>query len=168
MFRLPVLFVCEDNGFAATTRTASHDRRRGPGGARARAIGIPAAEVDGNDVLAVESTVAELLGAVRTGEGPRFLCARTYRLTGHTGADPATYRPKAEVEARWKADPVARLAAHLRLRRRAGADLAADAEAAQARDARRSTQQAVATPYPAAANAFTDVQDVGDPRAEAF
>jgi pyruvate dehydrogenase E1 component alpha subunit len=123
--------------------------------------------VDGNDVLAVESTVAELLAAVRAGEGPRFLCARTYRLTGHTGADPATYRSKAEVEARWKEDPIARLAADLRLGGVSEADLAADATAAQA-EMRQAYDEAVATPYPAAANAFADVQDVGDPRAEPF
>jgi pyruvate dehydrogenase E1 component alpha subunit len=166
VFRLPVLFVCEDNGFAATTRTAAMSGGEGPA-ARARAIGIEAAEVDGNDVVAVESAVAELLGAVRTGRGPRFLCARTYRLSGHTGADPATYRPKAEVEARWKEDPIARLAAHLRLAGVPEADLAADREAAQA-EMREAYGQAVAAPYPAAAEAFADVQDVGDPRAEAF
>jgi TPP-dependent pyruvate/acetoin dehydrogenase alpha subunit len=166
VFRLPVLFVCEDNGFAATTRTAAMTGGEGPA-ARARAIGIPAAEVDGNDVLAVESTVAELLGAVRSGEGPRFLCARTYRLSGHTGADPAAYRPQDEVEARWKEDPIARLAAHLRLAGVAETDVAADADAAEA-EMRRAYDEAVATPYPAASQASADVQDVGDPRAEAF
>ncbi len=166
VFRLPVLFVCEDNGFAATTRTAAMTGGDGPA-ARARAIGIPAAEVDGNDVLAVESAVAELLGVVRAGEGPRFLCARTYRLTGHTGADPATYRPKVEVEARWKQDPIARAAAHLRLAGISDADLAADAASAKA-EMRRAYDAAVATPYPAAAGAFVDVQDVGNPRVEAF
>jgi pyruvate dehydrogenase E1 component alpha subunit len=166
VFRLPVLFVCEDNGFAATTRTASMTGGDGPA-ARARSIGIPAADVDGNDALAVESAVAELLGAVRAGEGPRFLCARTYRLTGHTGADPATYRPRAEVEERWKQDPIARLAAHLRLAGLPEAELAADAATAQA-EMRQAYAQALATPYPPAARAFADVQDVGDPRAEAF
>jgi acetoin:2,6-dichlorophenolindophenol oxidoreductase subunit alpha len=120
--------------------------------ARARSIGIPGAEVDGNDVLAVEGAVAELLGAVRAGNGPRFLHARTYRLTGHTGADPAAYRPKSEVEARWKDDPIARLAGHLRLAGVPEADIAADAEAARGE----------------MRNAFADVQDVGDPRAEAY
>jgi pyruvate dehydrogenase E1 component alpha subunit len=166
VFRLPVLFVCEDNGFAATTRTAAMTGGEGPA-ARARSIGIPAVEVDGNDVSAVESTAAELLGAVRAGDGPRFLCAETYRLTGHTGADPATYRPRDEVESRWKADPIARLAAHLRLAGVAEAELAADAGAAQA-EMSQAYAQAVATPYPAAPSAFADVQDVGDPRVEAF
>ncbi|MBO0765001.1 MAG: thiamine pyrophosphate-dependent dehydrogenase E1 component subunit alpha [Hyphomicrobiaceae bacterium] len=166
VFRLPVLFVCEDNAFAATTRTAAMTGGEGPI-VRARAFGIPGVEVDGNDVLAVESAVAELLGALRTGDGPRFLCARTYRLTGHTGADPATYRPKAEVEARWKEDPIARVAAHLRLAGVPETELAADAETGQA-EMRRAYQQAVATPYPRAAHAYADVQDVGDPRAEAY
>ena len=97
VFELPVLFVCEDNGFAATTRTKSMTAGDGPS-ARARAIGLPAEEIDGNDVLAVDLAARETIRAVREGGGPRFLHLHTYRLTGHTGADPATYRPKEEVE----------------------------------------------------------------------
>ncbi|WP_306404203.1 thiamine pyrophosphate-dependent enzyme, partial [Escherichia coli] len=72
VFRLPVLFVCEDNGYSATTRTATMTAGAGPA-ARARAIGVPAVEVDGNDVLAVDAAAAELIGAIRAGDGPRFL-----------------------------------------------------------------------------------------------
>ncbi len=97
MFDLPILFVCEDNGFAATTRTAAHDRRPGCG-ARAESLGIPALEVDGNDVLAVDAIARELIDRLRRGEGPQFLLAHTYRLAGHTAADPAAYRPQSEVD----------------------------------------------------------------------
>src|SRR5690606_2525036 len=103
VFNLPVLFVCEDNGFAATTRTKTMTAGDGPV-ARAERLGIPEMDVDGNDVLAVDAAVAELTAAIRAGSGPRFLRARTYRLTGHTGADAAAYRPKEEVEERWKDD----------------------------------------------------------------
>jgi pyruvate dehydrogenase E1 component alpha subunit len=166
VFRLPVLYVCEDNGFAATTRTAAMTGGDGPT-VRARSIGLSAADVDGNDVLSVDNAVAALIAAVRAGEGPRFLYARTYRLTGHTGADPAAYRPRAEVEERWKDDPIARLAQHLRLAGVAEADLAADRDAAEA-EMREAYEQALAAPCPAPAAAFADVQDIGDPRAEAF
>ena len=166
VFSLPVLFVCEDNGFAATTRTQTMTAGPGPV-ARAESLGIPALDVDGNDVLAVDAAVAELTSAVRAGGGPRFLRARTYRLTGHTGADAATYRPKEEVEARWKEDPIARVADLLREAGVPDAEIAADAETAKA-EMRAAYEAAVATPYPPAEKAFVDVQDIGDPRVEAF
>ncbi|MCL4767476.1 MAG: thiamine pyrophosphate-dependent dehydrogenase E1 component subunit alpha [Hyphomicrobiaceae bacterium] len=166
VFRLPVLFVCEDNGFAATTRTRTMTAGGGAA-ARAESIGIPSAEVDGNDVVAVDAAAAELASAVRSGGGPRFLLARTYRLAGHTGADPATYRPKEEVEARWKEDPIAHAAELLLAAGVSEAEIAADREAAR-REMRAAYTAAVATPYPAAEQAFQDIQDIGDPRVEAF
>lgn len=166
VFNLPVLFVCEDNGFAATTRTQTMTAGAGPA-ARAESLGIPARDVDGNDVLAVDAAAAELTAAVRSGGGPRFLRARTYRLTGHTGADAATYRPKEEVEARWKDDPIARAAEMLREAGVAASEIAADAEAAKA-EMKSAYQAAVATPYPPAEQAYADVQDIGCPRVEAF
>jgi len=166
VFKLPVLFVCEDNGFAATTRTSTMTAGDGPS-ARARSLGIPAVEVDGNDVLAVEAAAAELTSAIRSGGGPRFLQARTYRLTGHTGADPAAYRPKAEVEAKWKEDPIARLADILRASGLPDAEIDADVDAAR-REMLDAYKTAFDTPFPSSDQAFVDVQDVGDPRVEAY
>lgn len=166
VFDLPVLFVCEDNGFAATTRTHTMTAGAGPA-ARAESLGIPAVDVDGNDVQAVDSAMADLVAAVRSGSGPRFLWARTYRLTGHTGADPAAYRPSEEVEARWKDDPIARVADLLRAAGISDAEIAADSEAAKA-EMHSVYAAAVATPYPPAEQAYVDVQDAGDPRSEAF
>jgi len=164
VFQLPVLFVCEDNGFAATTRTRTMTAGEGPS-ARARSLGIPAVEVDGNDVLAVEAAARDAIEAVRGG-GPRFLHLHTYRLTGHTGADPALYRDKAEVEARWREDPIGRVEELLRQAGR-GDEIAAQREAAE-REMREVYEAAKATPYPPAALALADVQDAGDPRQDAF
>jgi len=166
VFNLPVLFVCEDNGFAASTRTEDMTAGEGPV-ARAEGIGVPAHDVDGNDVLALEALTLELKEAIRAGAGPQFLRARTYRLTGHTGADPATYRPKEEVEERWKQDPIIRAAEMLRQAGVAEAELEADREAAKA-EMQAAYEKAVATPYPPAKRAFHDVQDIGDPRVEAY
>ena len=166
VFNLPVLFVCEDNGFAASTRTVDMTAGEGPV-ARARGIGLPAYDVDGNDVLAVEELMLELREAIRAGGGPQFLRARTYRLTGHTGADPATYRPKEEVEERWKQDPIARAAEMLRQAGVAETELEADRDAARA-EMQAAYEKAIATPYPPAERAFHDVQDIGDPRVEAY
>ncbi|CAA9311773.1 MAG: Acetoin dehydrogenase E1 component alpha-subunit [uncultured Microvirga sp.] len=165
VFDLPVLFVCEDNGFAATTRTRTMTAGGGPS-ARAESLGIAAVEVDGNDVLEVEAAAREAIGAVREGGGPRFLHVHTYRLTGHTGADPAFYRPKDELEARWRDDPIARVE---ELLRQAGQGDGIAARREEAEHKMRDTyEQAKATPYPPAEGAFADVQDCGDPRQDAF
>ncbi len=161
VFSLPVLFVCEDNGFAATTRTAAMTAGDGPA-ARARAFGIATEEVDGNDVLAVEDAARDALGAIRDGGGPRFLLAHTYRLTGHTAADAAAYRPAAEVAARREGDPIARAAAWLAEAGVAEAELEADRRAAVAEMA-AAYAAALAAPFPGAAEAFRDVQDAGAP-----
>ena len=162
VYRLPVLFVCEDNGFAATTRTAT--LTGGPGvAARAESLGIAGVEVDGNDVQAVDAAARDQGEAVRAGAGPRLIVARTYRLTGHTGTDPAAYRPAEEVEQRWQDDPIRRCRELLLGAGEAEAELdavraAAEREMAAVYDAAR------AAPWPAEELAYADVQDVGDPR----
>jgi len=166
VFHLPVLFVCEDNGYAATTVTRTMTAGDGAS-TRARAFGIPAVEVDGNDVLAVDAAAAELTQAIRAGGGPRLLHARTYRLTGHTGSDPAAYRPADEVAARRREEPIGRAA---ELLRDAGVtpDALRDDQSAAVAEMLAAYRAAVAAPFPSAEQAFTDVQDAGDPRVEAF
>src|SRR5262249_10278834 len=127
---------------------------------RARALGLAAAEVDGNDVLAVEDTTRALLAAVREGGGPRFLHARTYRLTGHTGADAATYRPQHEVEARQAEGPILRVREALLAAGVAVSELEADRAAAE-REMRDAYAAARDAAFPPAAHAFRDVQDIG-------
>ncbi|MCA3218687.1 MAG: thiamine pyrophosphate-dependent dehydrogenase E1 component subunit alpha [Burkholderiales bacterium] len=166
VWQLPVLFVCEDNGFAASTRTRAMTAGEGPA-ARARAFGIAAEEVDGNDAVLVDQTAQRLIGEVRGGGGPRFLVARTYRLSGHTGVDPAAYRPKEEVEAKWRDDPIARLGAALISAGLAQDELEADRRAAYA-EMERAYATAREAPWPPQRRAFEDVQDAGDPRVAAF
>jgi pyruvate dehydrogenase E1 component alpha subunit len=166
VWRLPILFVCEDNGFAATTRTRAMTSGEGPA-ARAESFGIPAATVDGNDLVAVDETVRRLLGEIRAGGGPRFLLCKTYRLTGHTGADPAGYRSKEEVETAWKSDPVARVRDLLATAGVAPGDIAAAEKTARA-EIDAAFEAAKASPHPPLTRAFADVQDIGDPRREAF
>lgn len=166
VFALPVLFVCEDNGFAATTRTASMTAGAGPA-ARARAIGIPAEEVDGNDITAVDTAARGLIEQIRAGGGPRFLHARTYRLTGHTGADTAPYRPAEEVEAKRAHEPILRAAAMLSAAGVAQAALDEDRAAAEA-EMTAAYEAAFAAPYPGPEEAFRDVQDIGAPLAGAL
>jgi pyruvate dehydrogenase E1 component alpha subunit len=124
LWKLPVLFLCENNLYAMGTALARHqsqtDIRR-----KAAAYDLPADAVDGMDVLAVEAAVRRAAEAVRGGAGPFLLEARTYRFRAHSMADPELYRTKEEVEG-WKArDPIALFAASLRERAfLADADLA--------------------------------------------
>jgi len=166
VFQLPVLFICEDNGYAATTRTATMTAGGGPA-ARAQAIGVEAETVDGNDVLAVEEAARRLIGDIRAGHGPRFLHALTWRTTGHTGADPATYRSAAEVDARSASDPLKRAHEALTVAGVAEADLEADRDDA-VREMTRAWEAAKRAAFPPASVAFTDVQDIGNPLQGAY
>jgi pyruvate dehydrogenase E1 component alpha subunit len=159
LYRLPVLFVCEDNGVAAFTRAESVTA--GPGvAARAEALGVPALSVDGNDAGAVDDAAARLVGEVRAGAGPRLLHAVTYRLLGHTSTDPAAWRESGEVEAARTHEPILRLRARLLGEGVVAKDLDAiegdaRAEMSQARAA------ALAAPWPDPSIAWEDVQDSG-------
>jgi TPP-dependent pyruvate/acetoin dehydrogenase alpha subunit len=101
VYDLPVLFVCEDNRWSATT--ASGPMTAGDGAsARAASMDIAATQVDGNDVFAVHETAARLVGEVRAGGGPRLLHALTYRVKGHVSVDLAAYRDRPSWPPRWK------------------------------------------------------------------
>ncbi len=112
-WKLPVLFVCENNQFGVSTRlnrvVGESDLCR-----RAAGYGMPAAAVDGNDVLAVEQAAAEAVGRARSGGGPTFLVARTFRHRGHFEGEVVTYWDKGEL-AGWKQqDPIQRLGQELK------------------------------------------------------
>ncbi len=157
---LPVLFVCEDNAYSASTRTER--LTAGPGAAaRSEALGVPARVVDGNDVGALDAVSRELIEEVRTGM-PRFLVARTYRLFGHTSRDAAPYRPEEEVVEAMRRDPI-RLCGELLLD--AGVSRA---ELDSLRDTAKQEMEAIfeaasEAPWPEPATVFRDVQDVGSP-----
>src|SRR4051812_37429950 len=112
LYKLPVLFVCEDNGVAAFTRADSVTA--GPGiAARAGALGVPCTSVDGNDAAAVDAAAARLVAEIRAGGGPRMLHATTFRLMGHTSTDPAAWREAGEVDGARAVEPLLRLRARL-------------------------------------------------------
>jgi TPP-dependent pyruvate/acetoin dehydrogenase alpha subunit len=112
LWKLPVLFLCENNLYAMGTRLERAQSQTDLA-AKARSYNLPAEPVDGMDVLAVEAATARAADAVRRGEGPAFLELRTYRFRAHSMFDPELYREKAEVES-WKArDPITTLTAAL-------------------------------------------------------
>jgi TPP-dependent pyruvate/acetoin dehydrogenase alpha subunit len=109
LWRLPIVFVCENNGYAEFTPLSAHTRVEHLAD-YAGVYGIPAVTVDGNDVFAIHAAMGEAVARARAGDGPTFVEALTYRLRGHYEGDPAKYRALSEL-ADWKAkDPVARFA----------------------------------------------------------
>ena len=90
LYRLPVLFVCEDNGVAAFTRADSVTAGPGVIDARQGARRAAAITVDGNNAMAVDEAAQTAVAAVRRGDGPHLLHLRTYRITGHTSTDAAS------------------------------------------------------------------------------
>lgn len=110
LWKLPVIYACENNGYSEYTRT--DEIAAGSILARAQAFGIEAFHVDGQDVLAVNDLAQRVVARARTGEGPFFIELETYRYHGHHVGDinRAYYRTKEE-EAHWKAerDPIVNL-----------------------------------------------------------
>jgi acetoin:2,6-dichlorophenolindophenol oxidoreductase subunit alpha len=102
---LPAVFVCENNFYGEFTAMASVTAG-GEIAARGAAYGIPSMVVDGNDLWAVREAAVEAVERARSGDGPTLLECQTYRHYGHSKSDPATYRPKDEVESWLARDPI--------------------------------------------------------------
>jgi pyruvate dehydrogenase E1 component alpha subunit len=105
LWKLPVLFVCENNRYAMGTAIERSESVVDIC-THARSYGIPAEAVDGMDVVAVEAAARRLAEEVRAADGPRFLEIKTYRFRAHSMFDPELYRSKAEVDEWKKRDPV--------------------------------------------------------------
>ena len=105
LWKLPVIFVCENNGYAMGTSV-----QRTTNMVDIYKIGLgfdmPCAPVDGMDPVAVHNAMDEAVQRARRGEGPTFLEMRTYRYKGHSMSDPAKYRTKEELEAYKAKDPI--------------------------------------------------------------
>jgi pyruvate dehydrogenase E1 component alpha subunit len=157
VYALPVLFVCEDNRIAATTPTRTMTAGEGAA-ARARALGIVAQAVDGNDVEAVDRAAGELVARVREGR-PALLHAITYRIKGHVSVDPGAYRDAAEVERARQDDPLARARKTLATLGCAERSAAIDTEVRA--EIERALAAADAAPWPEPAEAYRDVLDAG-------
>jgi acetoin:2,6-dichlorophenolindophenol oxidoreductase subunit alpha len=139
VWRLPVIFVCENNLYGEFSHI-SHTTPYEDLVVRAAAYAMAAVSVDGNDVQAVYDCVAPALARARGGGGPTFVECKTYRHRGHSRTDPAKYRDAAEVEAWMKRDPLVLYRAEL-----IGAGLIGEAEAERiVLDARAAAKAAAA------------------------
>jgi pyruvate dehydrogenase E1 component alpha subunit len=153
VWKLPVLFVCENNGWSEFSPTAR--QFAGDACAFARSYTLPAVSVDGNDVLKVHAAARQLAEEVRAG-GPRFLECVTKRWRGHFEGDPQKYRNPKEMEATGDDDPIVRLERHLL----SGGTPAAEVEAATNQAAERvaaAIAKARRGAAPSAAAALADV-----------
>jgi 2-oxoisovalerate dehydrogenase E1 component alpha subunit len=161
-YKTPEVFFLQNNQWAISVPVATQSRA--PLVQRGAGYGIPSIQVDGNDVLASYAVSKVALDEARSGEGPRYIEAITYRLGAHTTSDdPTKYRTAAEEEAWRRRDPIERMRAHLRSRGASDAFFAdVDAEAADvAADVRRRT---VELGVPAAGAMFAHVysQELGE------
>jgi acetoin:2,6-dichlorophenolindophenol oxidoreductase subunit alpha len=160
VWKLPVVFVCENNLYgeyspiAATTPVTNLVDR-------AASYAMPAVQIDGNDVLATRAVTQEASARARAGEGPAMIEALTYRYMGHSRTDPATYRPAGELD-EWKArDPIPSFERVLEQHDHIDAgDIAAVREDAT-RAVAEATKRAVSWPEPDPADRFNHVWAVG-------
>jgi 2-oxoisovalerate dehydrogenase E1 component len=151
VWRLPVLFLCENNHWAEFS--ASETQHLRPVRERMEGYGVPASVVDGNDVIAVAEETARLVDRLRAGEGPFLLECVTYRQQGHYEGDPAKYRDPDEL-ARWKElDPLAMAVDRLTTLGQAHACVHIDDEVAEEIEAALATARAAPPPDPPARSA---------------
>ncbi|MGZ4382267.1 MAG: thiamine pyrophosphate-dependent dehydrogenase E1 component subunit alpha [Gaiellaceae bacterium] len=158
LWRLPVVYLCENNLYNEYTHYS--ETTAGDIAARAEAFGIPAGEVDGQDVRAVHAATGAAVARARRGEGPAFLVASTYRFRGHHvgDVDRAYYRSKDEEE-RWMAerDPIVLHARWLVEQGLASTEDLARIDAAVAEEVEAELARALEAPFPAPSEVDQDV-----------
>jgi TPP-dependent pyruvate/acetoin dehydrogenase alpha subunit len=147
LWRLPVIFVCENNGYAEFTPLSSHTLIERLA-RHAQTYNVPNNTVDGNDLLEVREAMTKAVQHARSGKGPAFVECLTHRLRGHYEGDPAKYRELSQL-AEWKQkDPIARFTRALK-RKRAVSDQEIQAIELEARDlVEQAARFALDSPWP--------------------
>lgn len=160
VWKLPVIFVCENNLYMEYTLTSKVTAVEHPAADRASAYGLDRIIIDGNDADVVYSTMQTAVAKARAGEGPSMIECMTYRQSGHSRADPAHYRPPGELDEWKKKDPVA-------IYRKRLLDLGVKEVALKQiedetmQEVNRATEEAKASPVPPVELAFKDVWSNG-------
>lgn len=148
VLRLPTVYVCENNLYGEFT--PMEQVTAGEIAGRPRVMGIPASTVDGNDVVAVRDAAAEAIEHARSGRGPAFVEALTYRYVGHSRSDPGRYRKPGELE-HWKQrDPLLLAAQRLRAEQGQSQSDLDDIAASVAAELKEAEARALAAPFPSA------------------
>jgi pyruvate dehydrogenase E1 component alpha subunit len=148
LWRLPLIFICENNGYAEFTPLSAHTKIERLA-QHAMTYGIPADTVDGNDLFAVRAAMTKAVDKSRTGKGPIFIECLTHRMRGHYEGDPAKYRELSQLAEWKKKDPIARVARALKGQKAlTDKDLAAMESEAQAL-AEKAAEFSLSSPWPA-------------------
>jgi pyruvate dehydrogenase E1 component alpha subunit len=149
IWKLPALFICENNGFGEFT--AIEDVTAGPDPvARGQTFNIPSETVDGMDVLAVRAAAKSAIERARAGDGPSFLVCNTYRYGGHHVGDKQDYKDDAEAKAWRQKDPIERLGRRLLESKSTSAEAIATLQRGVDDEVRAAVESAKAAPFPAA------------------
>lgn len=156
VWKLPVVFVCENNLYMEYTPIRSVTAVEHPAADRAAAYGLPSIIIDGNDVEAVYRTALAVLNQARDGGGPAIVECKTYRHSGHSRADPAKYRPPEELQAWLERDPLPNYRRRLVAEGVPETTLDRIEQTAMAQ-VEQATQTCKDSPAPAIATAFTDL-----------
>jgi pyruvate dehydrogenase E1 component alpha subunit len=155
-WKLPVIFVCENNLYAMGTRQSTVMAIENVAD-RAVAYGIPGVVVDGNDVSAVYEATQRAVERARKGEGPTLIECKTYRHKGHSRVDPAKYRPKEEVEEWLAKDPIKRFKEKLLQTNTLTESEIQQIEKEVSAEIEEAVKFAMESPYPAPEEALEDV-----------
>jgi len=156
IWKLPVIFVCENNLYAMGTRQSRVMAIENVAD-RAVAYGIPGVVVDGNDVLAVYEATEKAVERARKGEGPTLIECKTYRHKGHSRVDPAKYRPKEEVEEWLAKDPIKRFKEKLLQTNTLTESEIQQIEKEVSDEIEEAVKFAMESPYPAPEEALEDI-----------
>ncbi|HLL80894.1 MAG TPA: thiamine pyrophosphate-dependent dehydrogenase E1 component subunit alpha [Ktedonobacteraceae bacterium] len=156
IWKLPVIFVAENNGYAESTPVTYHMSCRDIAD-RAAGYNMPGVTIDGLDVFAVYEAAGEAIARARRGEGPSLIECKTYRYYGHFEGDAITYRTKEEEESYRARDAIAALRRSI-IKRQIATEAELDAIDAQVQNSiDLAWEYAEAAPYPAPEEALTDV-----------
>jgi pyruvate dehydrogenase E1 component alpha subunit len=156
IWKLPVVFVCENNQYAMSTAIARSTAVANVAD-RATAYGVPGVMVDGNDFAAVAAAAFEATDRARAGDGPTLIEAKTYRTRGHSRSDRNRYRTREEIDAWTARDPIARFEKEILAFGLAGeAEINAIAAAVE-KEMAEAVAAASASPWPSVADLTRDV-----------
>jgi acetoin:2,6-dichlorophenolindophenol oxidoreductase subunit alpha len=156
LWQLPVIFICENNGYAEFTPLSAHTRVERLA-RHAETYGIASSTVDGNDLLAVRSAISKAIGKTRAAKGPVFVECLTHRLRGHYEGDPAKYRELSELREWKRKDPIARFTRVLKRTKSISDKEIVLVERAARESVEKAAEFALSSPWPAAGEVATQV-----------
>jgi pyruvate dehydrogenase E1 component alpha subunit len=156
LWKLPVLFICENNQYGMGTAVKRHSAASSIM-QKASGYEIPAAQVDGMNVFDVHEATKKALAAIRNGEGPQFLEIITYRFEGHSMGDPLRYRTKEELEKWQEDDPIGILERHILGEKIADKDELEKIDKSVEDELEEAVQFAEKSPLPEPEDLFSDI-----------